>query len=111
MRCEICRAYRNIGKQRKARQQTASGLISVFLFYVLAVLPFLNRSAPCYGLFSASGYVYTFFLFAACRAFYAVSGIYAVKLLHHTSTARIMFLAFFTICIGAVPTRKKENIT
>ena len=65
IRREVYRAYRNIGKQIKARQQTASGFISVFLFYVLAVLPFLTSSAPLHGLFSASGYVYTFFLFSA----------------------------------------------
>lgn len=72
-RRELCRGYRNIGKQRKARQRLASGFISIFLFYVLAVLPFLAPPAPCYGLFSASGYGYTFFVFVACRACYAVS--------------------------------------
>ena len=111
IRREPCWSYRSIGKQRKARQQTVSGLISVFLFYILAVLPILSRSAPCYGLFSASAYSLTFFLFVACLACYAVLGVYAIKLLHHASTARIVFLTFFAICIRAVPTRKKENIT
>ena len=32
-RREICQGYKNIGKQRKARQRLASGFISVFLFY------------------------------------------------------------------------------
>lgn len=72
-RRELCYSYKNIGKQRKARQRLASGLVSVFLFYVPAFLPALSLSAPLPGLFSASGYVYTFFLFVSCRACYAVS--------------------------------------
>ena len=58
---ELCLEYRNIGEIRKARQRLANGLISVFLFYVLAVLPFLAPSVPRYGLFSASAYSLTFF--------------------------------------------------
>ena len=64
-RCELCYRYMNIGKQRKTRQRLASGFISVFLFYVLTVLPILSLSAPLYGLFSASAYSLTFFLFVA----------------------------------------------
>lgn len=43
-----------------------------FVHFVL-LLSFLSRSAPRYGLFSASAYVYLSFLFAAYRACYAVS--------------------------------------
>lgn len=38
------------------------------------------------------------------------SGVYAVKLLHHALAPSIVFLAFFTIGIGAVPPRKEKGI-
>ena len=48
----------------------------IMMAFILFYLPshVLTPSAPLYGLFSASGYVYLSFLFVACRACYAVSG-------------------------------------
>ena len=56
-------------EENSAEISIAIVIIAFILFYSFH---FLSRSAPLYGLFSASAYNLTFFLFVACRACYAV---------------------------------------